>query len=184
MLFTASHNGELATMYLRKGIRKPRFRKTNNWKIKNRVLMALLYAKNLKISEFANEVGVTARSASAWIYLGVIPKAIRMKKIEGTLGFPTEFIFDPIHIGTAAEQREGTSKFNENVWGETLVYPLLAGLCKVHDISPVEVARSCKMADATLRKYIHQQSDVPKVYQDSLSSFFKIPPHILFYLQK
>jgi transcriptional regulator with XRE-family HTH domain len=172
---------ELAKHYLGKGIRKPRFRETKAWTIQNRILMALLYAKDLKISEFAEMVGVHHRTAASWIYEGTIPKKKRFELISEIVDFPAEFIFDEALIGTTIEIPE-ESRFLERVWGQRVVNRLLAGLMKVHNVSPTDVSRWCKMSSGTLRKYVHEGVVTGnREYQDRLAKFFRIPPHILFY---
>ncbi|GFR37010.1 hypothetical protein PRECH8_03060 [Insulibacter thermoxylanivorax] len=172
---------ELAKQYLGKGIRKPRFRETRRWKIKNRILMALLYAEDIKISELAKRLGVHHRTAAGWIYEGTIPKAQRWPMIEEILNFPAEYIFDKSLIGLDIDVPE-PSRFLERVWGKKVVNRVLAGLMKVHDVSPTDVARWCNMAGGTLRKYVHEGVVTGRQeYMDRLAGFFRVPPHILFH---
>jgi len=172
---------ELARRYLGKGIRKPRFRESQKWTIQNRILMALLYAEDLKISQFAALVGVHHRTAAGWIYEGTIPKKTRHAKISEVLRFPEEYLFDEALIGIMIDIPE-PSRFLERVWGQKVENRLLAGLMKVHNVSPTDVARWCDMAGGTLRKYVHEGVVYGnKEYQDRLATFFRIPPHILFY---
>lgn len=172
---------ELAKKYLGKGIRKPRFRETQKWTIQNRIIMALLYAEDLKISQFAQRIGVHHRSAASWVYEGAIPKKHRWDLISEVLKFPAEYIFDPSLIGITIELPE-PSRFLERVWGKKIANRLLAGLLKVHQASPTDVARWCGISAGTLRKYIHEGMIIGnKEYQDRLADFFRIPPHILFY---
>lgn len=172
---------ELARQYLGKGIRKPRFRETRQWTIQNRIIMALLYANDLKISEFAELVGVHHRTAAGWIYEGTIPKRVRFERISEVLDFPSEYLFDESLIGLTIEIPE-ESRFLERVWGKRIANRLLAGLLKVHNVSPTDVARWCNMSSGTLRKYVHEGVVYGrKEYQERLSRFFRIPPHILFH---
>jgi hypothetical protein len=144
-------------------------------------MMALLYAEDLKISQFAAKVGVHHRTAAGWIYEGTIPKAQRFDRISEVLDFPAEYLFDESLIGTTIEIPE-ESRFLERVWGQRIANRLLAGLMKVHNVSPTDVARWCQMSSGTLRKYVHEGVVYGrKEYQERLSKFFKIPPHILFY---
>lgn len=172
---------QLAKKYLGKGIRKPRFRETKAWTVQNRIMMALLYAKDLKISEFAAEVGVHHRTAASWIYEGTIPKKTRFAIISEILDFPEEYLFDESLIGIEIEIPE-ESRFLERVWGQKVVNRLLAGLMKVHNVSPTDVARWTNMSSGTLRKYVHEGVVTGnKEYMDRLARFFRIPPHILFH---
>lgn len=64
---------ERARSVLSKGVRKKRFRRLKSWDVKNRFLLGLLFAEDIKISDFAGMMGVSHRAVNAWIYEGTLP---------------------------------------------------------------------------------------------------------------
>ena len=59
--------------YLGQGVRVKRFRRPKRSQIRNRVLLAVLMAKDIKLSKLAEELSVSSRSVSAWVYEGRMP---------------------------------------------------------------------------------------------------------------
>ncbi|MFC6231633.1 hypothetical protein ACFQI7_27965 [Paenibacillus allorhizosphaerae] len=84
---------ERARAVLSKGIRKKRFRRLRSWEVKNRYLLGLLFAEDLKISDFAEQLGASHRAVNAWIYEGVLPGRERRKKAADILRCPEEVLF-------------------------------------------------------------------------------------------
>lgn len=75
--------------YLGKGIRVKRFRKPSRCQIRNRVLLAVLMVNDIKLSQLAEELGVSSRSVSAWVYEGRIPGKKIWTKYASFSGIPT-----------------------------------------------------------------------------------------------
>ncbi len=79
--------------YLGKGIRVKRFRKPTRCQIRNRVLLAVLMANDIKLSQLAEELSVSSRSVSAWVYEGRIPGKKNLDKVCQYLGYPHHILF-------------------------------------------------------------------------------------------
>lgn len=84
---------ERARRVLGKGIRKKRFRRLKTWEIKNRYMLGLMFAEDIKVSDLAERMGVSPRSVQAWIYEGRIPKEENIEKVCEILRCPAEILF-------------------------------------------------------------------------------------------
>lgn len=74
-------------------LKKKRFRKPHSWEIKNRILMGLLLVEDIKLSELAEKVNVTARCVQNWVYEGRTPSKENQKKIAEILEVQTHILF-------------------------------------------------------------------------------------------
>ncbi|MGV2686424.1 helix-turn-helix domain-containing protein, partial [Clostridium perfringens] len=79
--------------YLGKGVRGKRFRRPTRCQIRNRVLLAVLMANDIKLSQLAEELGVSSRSVSAWVYEGRVPGKNNLEKACDYLGYPRHILF-------------------------------------------------------------------------------------------
>ena len=77
--------------YLGKGVRVKRFRRPTRCQIRNRVLLAVLMANDIKLSQLAEELGVSSRSVSAWVYEGRVPGKTTWRKPATTWVIPATF---------------------------------------------------------------------------------------------
>lgn len=84
---------ERARRVLGKGIRKKRFRRLKTWEIKNRYMLGLMFADDIKVSDLAERIGVSARTVQAWIYEGRIPKDENIEKVCEILKCPEDILF-------------------------------------------------------------------------------------------
>lgn len=80
--------------YLGQGVRVKRFRRPKRSQIRNRVLLAILMAKDIKLSRLAEELSVSSRSVSAWVYEGRIPSRTNLDKVCRLLGYPSHILFN------------------------------------------------------------------------------------------
>ncbi|KAB3529255.1 helix-turn-helix domain-containing protein [Alkaliphilus serpentinus] len=84
---------ERARRVLGKGIRKKRFRRLKKWEVKNRYMLGLMFADDIKVSDMAERIGVSPRTVQAWIYEGRIPKDKNIEKICKELDCPEDILF-------------------------------------------------------------------------------------------
>lgn len=84
---------ERARRVLGKGIRKKRFRRLKSWEVKNRYMLGLMFADDIKVSDMAERLGVSPRTVQAWIYEGRIPSDKNIKKVCKELNCPEEILF-------------------------------------------------------------------------------------------
>lgn len=80
--------------YLGQGVRVKRFRRPKRSQIRNRVLLAILMARDMKLSRLAEELSVSSRSVSAWVYEGRIPSRTNLDKVCRLLGYPSHILFN------------------------------------------------------------------------------------------
>lgn len=78
--------------YLGKGVRVKRFRKPTRCQIRNRVLLAVLMANDIKLSQLAEDLSISSRSVSAWVYEGRIPGSTNLDKTCQLLGYPRHIL--------------------------------------------------------------------------------------------
>lgn len=84
---------ERARRVLGKGIRKKRFRRLKTWEVKNRYMLGLMFAEDIKVSDLAEMVGVSPRTVQAWIYEGRVPNIENIEKVCKILNCPEEILF-------------------------------------------------------------------------------------------
>lgn len=85
--------------YLGKGIRVKRFRKPSRCQIRNRVLLAVLMANDIKLSQLAEDISVSSRSVSAWVYEGRIPGKRIWTRYANTWAIRITFcLIIPLHL--------------------------------------------------------------------------------------
>lgn len=164
--------------HLGKGVRKARFRTPTKYLVKNRILMAYLYGTNTKLSELAEFVGVSDRSAQAWIYERNPGKKNR-RKIADLVNYPEEVLFFE-HCGVSEIQVPFDTKLHQGFLGEKILNVLLAGLMIVHNINHRDLAEYLGYNRSLFRTHIHEGRVPPLEIQDKVCKFFKIPPHILY----
>ncbi|RUS42855.1 helix-turn-helix domain-containing protein [Cohnella sp. AR92] len=162
------------------GIRKPRFRKPKNWTVQNRILMAILIAEDVKLSELAELVGVAPRTVAAWIYEGVYPTEEHRAFIAHRFGLPQTVLFYP---DTEWGRLEGddSGKFYKRALLGAKKNRILAGLFAVHGISPAAFSRKQGVSPGTTRKYMHAGAMPEPTYRTMFSEYFGLPEEILFY---
>lgn len=176
-----NHVNELAVRtgnHLGKGVKKSRFRTPTKNKVKNRILMAVLYGTNTKISELAEQIGVTPRAATAWIYERN-PSVANQEKIAEVLNFPKEVLFYQ-HSGQEKIEIPFESVVHQGFLGDMIKNVILAGLMIVHNINHPDLAEYLGYSRALFRSHLHEGRIPPDEIQDQVCRFFKIPPHILY----
>lgn len=164
-----------------KGIRKPRFRKPKNWVVRNRVLMAVLIAEDVKLSELAGELGVAPRTVASWIYEGVYPTEEYRAAIAHKFGLPQWVLFHPDENAGEAPASQMEGKFFKRSLLGAKRNRILSGLFAVHGISPAAFSRSAGIAPATTRKYMHQGALPDADYRKAYCDFFGLPEEVLFH---
>ena len=78
---------------LAKGGSKKSFRKLRTWNVKNKILYGILFSKNIKLSDFAELVGVSRRTVQRWVFEGGKPADENIEKICDLLGYPEYILF-------------------------------------------------------------------------------------------
>ncbi|WP_025689541.1 helix-turn-helix domain-containing protein [Paenibacillus zanthoxyli] len=167
--------------YLGKGVRIKRFRRPQRSQIRNRVLLAVLMSRDIKLSKFAEELSVSSRSVSAWVYESRIPSRTNIEKACRYLGYPQHVLFNeallrqsPILCQPAPSRYMKRSK----------VYPrrsdILTGLCMVHDLSVTDTGHWIGVHPGTFRKWLHNSQLPSPSLQEKAEAFFRIPRAILF----
>ncbi|GIO52566.1 helix-turn-helix domain-containing protein [Paenibacillus cellulositrophicus] len=168
--------------YLGKGIRVKRFRKPSRCQIRNRVLLAVLMANDIKLSQLAEDISVSSRSVSAWVYEGRIPGKKNLDKVCQYLGYPHHILFN--HTVTSTSPiicQPSSSRFMRRTLTRSPVSnKILTGLCMVHDLSVSDVSEWMDIHPGTFRKWLHQGTLPSASFQDRAEQFFRIPKFILF----
>ncbi|QSF46769.1 MULTISPECIES: helix-turn-helix domain-containing protein [Paenibacillus] len=168
--------------YLGQGVRVKRFRRPKRSQIRNRVLLAILMAKDIKLSKLAEELAVSSRSVSAWVYEGRIPSRNNLEKVCRLLGYPSHILFNEALLRQSPIVCQPTpSRFMKR----TLAHSpqnnvILTGLCMVYDFSVTDVSVWIGVHPGTFRKWLHQCHLPTLALQEKAESFFRIPRNILF----
>lgn len=179
LAYLSRYSQENPGKFLSRGVKVPRFRKTQK-QIKNRILYAILLTKDIKFSELAILMGVTPRTTWGWIVLGTIPSEYNMKLICEKLDYPQHILFNEDLLSSCPILCL-PSKSKYVITRSSVKNEILHGLLMLYDISIKDTAHWCELHPATLRKYIHNNAFPNEIFQIKLSHFFRIPRSILFY---
>jgi transcriptional regulator with XRE-family HTH domain len=168
--------------YLGKGVRVKRFRKPTRCQIRNRVLLAILMVRDIKLSSLAEELSISARSVSAWVYEGRIPSKKNMDNVCNYLGYPRHILFNESLLEKSPIIcQPAHSKFmRRTVTRSPVSNHILTGLCMVYDLSVSDVSKWINVHPGTFRKWLHQGTLPSITFQDKTEDFFHIPKSILF----
>lgn len=164
-----------------KGIRKPRFRKPKHWTVSNRVLMAVLIAEDVKLSELAEALRVAPRTVAAWVYEGVRPTEEYRAAIAFKFGLPQHILFHSDEQASMAPASRIEGRFYKRALLGAKRNRILSGLFAVHGVSPAAFSRSRGIAPATTRKYMHQGTLPEPEYRQAYCDFFGLPEEVLFH---
>lgn len=168
--------------YLGKGVRVKRFRRPTRCQIRNRVLLAVLMANDIKLSQLAEELGVSSRSVSAWVYEGRVPGKNNLEKACSYLGYPRHILFrEELLEQSPLICQPAPSRFMKRTLTRSPVSNrILTGLCMVHDLSVSDVSRWIGVHPGTFRKWLHQGTVPSAAFQEKAEQFFRIPKSVLF----
>ncbi|WP_151736147.1 helix-turn-helix domain-containing protein [Paenibacillus tengchongensis] len=168
--------------YLGQGVRVKRFRRPKRSQIRNRVLLAILMAKDIKLSRLAEELSVSSRSVSAWVYEGRIPSRNNMDKTCRLLGYPQHVLFNEALLRQSPIVCQPTpSRFmKRSAAGSPRSNVILTGLCMVYDFSVTDVSIWIGVHPGTFRKWLHHNHLPSLALQEKAEQFFRIPRSILF----
>lgn len=168
--------------YLGKGVRVKRFRRPTRCQIRNRVLLAILMANDIKLSQLAEELGVSSRSVSAWVYEGRVPGKQNLEKACSYLGYPRHILFrEELLEQSPLICQPAPSRFMKRTLTRSPVSNrILTGLCMVHDLSVSDVSRWIGVHPGTFRKWLHQGTVPSAAFQEKAEQFFRIPKSVLF----
>ncbi|MGF7045836.1 transcriptional regulator with XRE-family HTH domain [Paenibacillus sp. DS2015] len=168
--------------YLGKGVRVKRFRKPTRCQIRNRVLLAVLMVKDIKLSKLAEELSVSSRSVSVWVYEGRIPSKKNLDKVCQYLGYPRHILFNEevIQKSPVICQPSHSHFMRRTITRSPIQNQILTGLCMVHDLSVSDVSQWIGAHPGTFRKWLHQGTHPSRTFQDKTEQFFRIPKSILF----
>ncbi|BCG58668.1 helix-turn-helix domain-containing protein [Paenibacillus sp. URB8-2] len=167
--------------YLGKGVRIKRFRRPQRSQIRNRVLLAVLMSRDIKLSRLAEELSVSSRSVSAWVYESRIPSKTNMDKACRFLGYPQHVLFNEALLRQSPILcQPSSSRFMKRSAEQPHRSDILTGLCMVHDLSVTDAARWIGVHPGTFRKWMHQSLLPAPSLQEKAEAFFRIPRAILF----
>jgi transcriptional regulator with XRE-family HTH domain len=168
--------------YLGKGVRVKRFRKPTRCQIRNRVLLAVLMANDIKLSQLAEDLSISSRSVSAWVYEGRIPGSTNLDKTCQLLGYPRHILFNEevVRNSPVICQPEPSRFMKRTVTRSPVSNRILTGLCMVHDLSVTDVSHWIGVHPGTFRKWLHQGTLPSAAFQEQAEQFFRIPKTILF----
>lgn len=168
--------------YLGQGVRVKRFRRPQRSQIRNRVLLAILMAKDVKLSQFASEMSVSSRSVSAWVYEGRIPSKNNIEKACRILGYPAHVLFNEALIRESPILcQPSPSRFMKRALSTSPKRNIiLTGLCMVYDLSVTDVSHWISVHPGTFRKWLHYGHLPAPAMQEKAAQFFRIPRIILF----
>lgn len=82
-----------------KGGEKKAFRKLRTWDVENKILYGIMFSCNLKVSDLAEIIGVSARTVQAWVFEGREPKKESREKLSKLLGYPEYILFYDLKEG-------------------------------------------------------------------------------------
>ena len=140
--------------------------------------MAYLYGTNTKISELAESVGVSSRSAHGWVYERN-PGIRNRKKVSDIVGVPEEVLFFD-HCGEEDIDIPFETSFKQRFQREKIRNVILAGLMVVHNINPPDLAEYLGLERSIFQTQIHEGAIPSRQIQDKVCKFFKLPPHIVY----
>lgn len=166
--------------YLCKGVRVKRFRKPSKWSIQNRILMGILMLQDIKLSELAEQVRVSPRRVSAWVYEGSNPNAEHRAAIAFLTGFPQDVLFyddqnyDKVLLPDAP-------KFSRKVLLSKIEMPVLCGLFMSHDFATGYVCKHIGIPDYVLKELMHRSKMPKEEHLEKLVNFFQLPKEKLLY---
>ena len=168
--------------YLGKGVRVKRFRKPTRCQVRNRVLLAILMANDIKLSQLAEDLSVSSRSVSAWVYEGRIPGKKNLEQVCQHLGYPAHILFNEsvIQKSPIICKPEASRFMRRTLTRSPVKNKILTGLCMVHDLSVTDVSKWMGIHPGTFRKWLHQGTMPSLSYQEKAEEFFRIPKTILF----
>lgn len=69
------------------------FRRLREWTIRNKILYGILFSYDIKLSELAEEIGVTPRTVQAWVFEGRLPNKENRAELSRILGYPEYILF-------------------------------------------------------------------------------------------
>jgi len=173
---------EINRKYLGQGVRVKRFRRPKRSQIRNRVLLAILMAKDMKLSQFAEKLSISSRSVSAWVYEGRIPSRTNIDKACRILGYPAHILFNKNLIRESPILcQPAPSRFMKRAQSTSPKRNMiLLGLCMVYDLSVTDVSHWISIHPGTFRKWLHYGHLPTPSMQDKAAEFFRIPASILF----
>ncbi|AIQ63501.1 DNA-binding protein [Paenibacillus stellifer] len=167
--------------YLGKGVRIKRFRRPQKSQIRNRVLLAVLMARDIKLSRLAEELSVSSRSVSAWVYESRIPSKTNIEKVCRYLGYPQHVLFNEALLRQSPILcQPAPSRYMKRTAVQPRRSDILTGLCMVHDISVTDASRWIGVHPGTFRKWLHHSVLPAPALQEKAEIFFRIPRSILF----
>lgn len=168
--------------YLGQGVRVKRFRRPQRSQIRNRVLLAILMARDIKLSRLAEELPVSSRSVSAWVYEGRIPSRKNLEKVCRYLGYPAHVLFNEALLRQSPILCQPTpSRYMKRTSSQSLHgNSVLTGLCMVYDLSVTDVSIWIGVHPGTFRKWLHFSHLPSLALQEKAEAFFRIPRTILF----
>ncbi|KWX88002.1 DNA-binding protein [Paenibacillus riograndensis] len=168
--------------YLGQRVSVKRYSRPKRRQIRTRVLLAVLMAKDIKLSRLAEELSVSSRSVSAWVYEGRIPSRTNLDKVCRTLGYPSHILFNEALLRQSPIVCQPTpSRFMKRANARSPhSNVILTGLCMVYDFSVTDVSIWIGVHPGTFRKWLHQCHLPTLALQEKAENFFHIPRHILF----
>lgn len=167
--------------YLGKGVRIKRFRRPQKSQIRNRVLLAVLMSRDIKLSRLAEELSVSSRSVSAWVYESRIPSKTNIDKVCRYLGYPQHVLFNEALLRQSPILcQPAPSRYMKRSSVQPRRSDILTGLCMVHDLSVTDASRWIGVHPGTFRKWLHHSVLPAPHLQEKAEAFFRIPRNILF----
>lgn len=139
-------------------------------------------AKDIKLSRLAEDLGISSRSVSAWVYEGRIPSNNNIDKTCRLLGYPPHILFNEALIRQSPIVCQPTpSRFmKRSITSSPRSNVILTGLCMVYDFSVTDVSIWIGVHPGTFRKWLHSSHLPTPALQEKAETFFRIPRHILF----
>lgn len=141
-------------------------------------------AKDIKLSRLAEELGISSRSVSAWVYEGRIPSNNNIDKTCRLLGYPPHILFNEALIRQSPIVCQPTpSRFmKRSITSSPRSNVILTGLCMVYDFSVTDVSIWIGVHPGTFRKWLHNSHLPTPALQEKAEAFFP-GFHAIFYLQ-
>lgn len=164
--------------FLGKGIKKPRFRRPN--KVTNRVLYSILLVDDMKVSQFAEAVGVMYQRANSWMFHGDVPNEENQKKIEDLLGYPKNILFYENNVEGVEIKVPIEGKFYWRVIKNQPIYnKIIPGLFALHNLPFTKTCAYLGVPLKAIQNFIHYGQPLSIETLQKLSEFFLLPNEIL-----
>lgn len=179
-------NDEYYHKNLCKGSTKTRYIKIDHLKVRNKFILALLYAFDCKTVDLANYCGVTQKSVDTWIYKDATPNYVNMCKITFYFNMQQEILFshyasmNPQPIKDLLIKQGNTGRHDLTAAKRKVDKPLIFGLIWLYQINLNMLANEMGLSLKMIQRILYTDKKPKEIIKDKFETIFQIPKEILF----